>query len=129
MGIPNPLTQEKRHTGRRDSQHFRSKSGMMGTIIMRASNTQRTVLIEPDGVDMNAPATPPTVVSHSSKIKIARPPRFTGDKKNWEGFILAVNTYLMAYQEEFKEDEQKIWFIISYLGTEDGSQCVASDWL
>ena len=35
----------------------------------------------------------------------------------------------MAYQEEFKEDEQKIWFVISYLGTKDGSQCVASDWL
>ena len=109
---------------------FQSTTGMMGTIIMRASNTQRTVLIEPDGVNLNTPVTSPTVVTHSSnKIKIARPPRFTGDKKNWEGFILAVDTYLMAYQEEFKEDEQKIWFVISYLGTEDGSQCVALDWL
>ena len=109
---------------------FQSKTGMMGTIIIRASNTQRTFLIEPDGVNLNTPVTSPTVVTHSSnEIKIARPPRFTGNKKNWEGFILAVDTYLMAYQEEFKEDEQKIWFVISYLGTEDGSQCVASDWL
>ena len=94
---------------------------------------QRTVLIEPDGVDKNTPTAPPvqpTIVTHSSnKIKITRPPRFTGDKKNWEGFILAVDNYLMAYQEEFIEDKQKIWFVISYLGTEDGSQCVASDWL
>ena len=73
---------------------------------------------------------PPAVFEiHTSIIKIAKPPRFTGSKKNWEGFILAVNTYLMAYHEEFKNYEQKIWFIISYLGTEDSSQCVASDWL
>ena len=35
----------------------------------------------------------------------------------------------MAYQEEFIEDKQKIWFVISYLSTKDGSQCVALDWL
>ena len=75
------------------------------------------------------PVAQPTVVTTSSKIKIAKPPRFTSDKKNWEGFILAVDTYLMVYHEEFKNDEQKIWFIISYLGTDNGSQCVASDWI
>ena len=35
----------------------------------------------------------------------------------------------MAYSNEFKEDEQKIWFVISYLGTDDGSPCITSDWL
>ena len=60
---------------------------------------------------------------------MAKPPRFTGDKKNWEGFILAVDTYLMAYHKEFKNEEQKIWFVISYLGTDNGSQCVALDWI
>ena len=35
----------------------------------------------------------------------------------------------MAYHEEFKNDKQKIWFVISYLGTDDGSQCVTSDWI
>ena len=35
----------------------------------------------------------------------------------------------MAYQDKSRDDEQKIWFVISYLGTDDGSQCVASDWL
>ena len=69
------------------------------------------------------------ITNTSSKIKIARLPRFTGDKKNWEGFILAVDTYLMAYHEEFKNDKQKIWFIISYLGTDNSSQCVALDWI
>ena len=34
-----------------------------------------------------------------------------------------------TYESEFQDDEQKIWFIISYLGTEDGSPCTASDWL
>ena len=40
-----------------------------------------------------------------------------------------VDNYLMEYSNEFKEDEQKIWFIISYLGTDDGSPCIALDWL
>ena len=35
----------------------------------------------------------------------------------------------MAYHKEFKSDEQKIWFVISYLGTDDVSQCVALDWI
>ena len=96
----------------------------MGTIIIRPV---------PDGTPLDSRDNPPvaqsTVVTISSGIKITKPSRFTGDKKNWEGFILAVDTYLMAYHEEFKSDEQKIWSVISYLGTEDGSQCVASDWI
>ena len=35
----------------------------------------------------------------------------------------------MAYHKEFKSDKQKIWFVVSYLGTDDGSQCIASDWI
>ena len=107
----------------------------MGTILIRPAGGGPTNIIIPDGTPLTAtddrptPAAQPTVVTTSSKIKIAKPPRFTGDKKNWEGFILAVDTYLMAYHEEFRTDKQKIWFVISYLGTEDGSQCVASDWI
>ena len=105
----------------------------MGTILIRPAGGGPTNIIVPDGTPLNAtddrPTIQLTVVTTSSKVKIAKPPRFTGDKKNWEGFILAVDTYLMAYHEEFKTNEQKIWFVISYLGTEDGSQCVASDWI
>ena len=104
----------------------------MGTIIIRPAGGGSTNIIVPDGTPLGSrddPPTQPTVVTTSSKIKIAKPPRFTGNKKNWEGFILAVDTYLMAYHEEFKNDKQKIWFIISYLGTDDGSQCVTSDWI
>ena len=108
-------------------------TGWMGTVLARPKAGGSTDMFPPDGILLNAPdKTPeqPTIIAATSnKIKITKPPRFTGDKKNWEGFILAVDTYLMAYHEEFKNDEQKIWFIISYLGTEDGSQCVASDWL
>ena len=35
----------------------------------------------------------------------------------------------MAYADEFTDDEQKIWFVVSYLGTDDGLPCVALDWL
>ena len=105
----------------------------MGTILIKPAGGGSTNIIVPDGTPLNTtddhPTAQPMVVTTSSKIKIAKPPRFTGDKKNWEGFILAVDTYLMAYHEEFKNDEQKIWFVISYLGTEDGSQCIASDWI
>ena len=108
-------------------------TGWMGTILARPREGGSTDVFLPDGISLNASANTPTqptvITTTSSKIKIAKPPRFTGDKKNWEGFILAVDTYLMAYHEEFKNNEQKIWFVISYLGTEDGSQCVASDWL
>ena len=104
----------------------------MGTILIKPAGGGSTNIIIPDGTPLNAmddcPAQP-MVITTSSKIKIAKPPRFTSDKKNWEGFILAVDTYLMAYHEEFKNDEQKIWFVISYLGTDDGSQCVALDWI
>ena len=113
---------------------FESTMGMMGTIIIRPSDTQRVIIIAADGIDTNKPDPPnqPTVITttHSSnKIKIAKPPWFTGNKKNWEGFILAVDNYLMAYHNEFKEDKQKIWFVISYLGTDDGSPCITLDWL
>ena len=105
----------------------------MGTIIVRLSEGGSANIIVPDGTPLgsrnNPPITQPTVVTTSSKIKIAKPPRFTGNKKNWEGFIIAVDTYLMAYHEEFKNNKQKIWFIISYLGTEDRSQCVTLDWI
>ena len=108
-----------------------TKSGWMGTILIRPAGGGSTNIIVPDGTPLttkdDCPTTQPTVITTSSNIKIAKPPRFTGDKKNWEGFILVVNTYLMAYHEEFKTNEQKIWFVISYLGTEDGSQCVTSD--
>ena len=108
-------------------------TGWMGTCLVKLGGEGSTHIIEPDGIPLNTPSNPPiqptVVTTTSSKIKIAKPPRFTGDKKNWEGFILVVDTYLMAYHEEFKSDEQKIWFIISYLGTDDGSQCVALDWL
>ena len=70
-----------------------------------------------------------TTTPSSNKIKITKPPRFTGEKENWEGLLLAVDNYLMAYTNEFKDDKQKIWFIISYLGMEDGLPCVVSDWL
>ena len=97
-----------------------TKTGWMGTIIIRPAEGGSTNIIVPDGTPLNSrddpPVTQPMVITTSSKIKIAKPPRFTGDKK-WEGFILAVDTYLMAYHEEFKSDEQKIWFVISYLGT------------
>ena len=104
----------------------------MGTIIIRPSEGGSARIIVPDGTPLNStddpPVAQPTVVTTtSSKIKIA--PRFTGDKKNWEGFILAVDTYLMAYHEEFKNNKQKIWFVISYLGTDNRSQCVTSDWI
>ena len=113
---------------------IKTKTGWMGTILIRPAGGGPTNIIVPDGTPLNATddrptsTTQPTVVT-SSKIKIAKPPRFTGDKKNWEGFILAIDTYLMAYHEEFETNKQKIWFVISYLGTEDGSQCVASDWI
>ena len=110
--------------------------GWMGTVLFRPREGGSTNVFPPDGVLLNAPATtqPTVMMTTSNKIKIAKPPRFTGDKKNWEGFILAVDTlavdtYLMAYHEKFKNDKQKIWFVISYLGTEDSSQCVALDWL
>ena len=115
------------------TQPIKTKTGWMGTILKRPAGGGSTNIIVPDGTPLNTtddcPATQPTVITTSSKIKIAKPPRFTGDRKNWEGFILAVDTYLMAYHKEFKTNEQKIWFIISYLGIEDGSQCVASDWI
>ena len=115
------------------TQPIEMKTGWMGTILIRPAGGGSTNIIVPDGTPLNAtddrPTTQPTVVTTSSKIKIAKPPRFTGDKKNWEGFILAVDTYLMVYHEEFRSDEQKSWFVISYLGAEDGSQCVASDWI
>ena len=114
-------------------QPIETRTGWMGTILIKPARGGSTNIIVPDGTPLNAtddhPTTQPTVVTTSSKIKIAKPPRFTGDKKNWEGFILAVDTYRMAYHEEFKSDEQKIWFVISYLGTDDSSQCVASDWI
>ena len=99
---------------------------------MKSTTGGGTELIPPDSILKGAEAPtaqPITISSSSNKIKIAKPPRFTGDKKNWEGFLLAVDNYLMAYSNEFKEDEQKIWFVISYLGTDDGSPCIASDWL
>ena len=100
---------------------------------MKSTTGGSTDLILPDGINKDNPpaptAQPITISSSSNKIKITRPSRFTGDKKNWEGFILAVNNYLMAYANEFKDDEQKIWFVISYLGMDDGSPCVALDWL
>ena len=109
-----------------------TKTVWMGTILIKPAGGGSTNIIIPDGTPLNTtddrPAQP-MVVTTSSKIKITKPPRFTGSKKSWEGFILAVDTYLMAYHEEFKNGEQKIWFVISYLGTEDGSQCVASDWI
>ena len=112
---------------------FMAKTGYMGTIVMQMDEGLR--IIPPDGMDLaNPPPTPPVPPAltnnfNSSKIKITRPPRFTGDKKNWKGFLLAADTYLAAYTNEFQDNEQKIWFIISYLGTEDGLLCVASDWL
>ena len=100
---------------------------------MKSTTGGSTGLILPDGIPKGSKAPPTaqpiTISSSSSKIKIAKPPRFTGDKKNWEGFLLAVDDYLMAYSNEFREDEQKIWFVISYLGTDNGSPCIASDWL
>ncbi len=106
--------------------------GYMGTILARAQEGRSTLIITPDGIpkDLKIDTNPTnTAATPAHKIKITRPPRFTGDKRNWEGFILAVDTYLMAYKKEFKDDALKIWFVISYLGTEDGSPCVASDWL
>ena len=65
---------------------FESTTGMMGTIIMQTSSTERTVIIELDGINKNAQTAPPalpTIMTHSSnKIKITKPPRFTGDKEN-----------------------------------------------
>ena len=92
---------------------FKSTTGTMGTTIIRPSDTERAVIILPDRINKNKPPDPPlqlTVVttSSSNKIKIAKRPRFTGDKKNWEGFILAVDNYLMAYHNKFKDDKQKI---------------------
>ena len=114
-------------------QPVETTMGWMGTVLFKPREGGSTWVFVPDRILLNAPAgapaQPTVIITTSNKIKIAKPPRFTGDKKNWEGFILAVDTYLMAYHEEFKNDEQKIWFVISYLGTEDGSQCVASDWL
>ena len=104
----------------------------MGTILIKPAGGGSTNIIVPDGTPLTTtddrPTTQPTVITTSSKIKIAKPPRFTGDKENWEGFILAVDTYLMVYHEEFKPTNRK-WFVISYLGTEDSSQCVALDWI
>ena len=113
---------------------IKTRTGWIGTILIKSAGGGSTNIIIPDGTPLtttdDCPIQPQsTIVTTSSKIKIAKPPRFTGDKKNWEGFILAVDTYLMAYHEEFKTDKQKIWFVISYLGTEDSSQCVASDWI
>ena len=113
---------------------FHSTAGYVGSIVIRTSNG--TKLIPPDIPNpANAPTAPPvaqttlSVPTPTNKVKIAKPPRFTGDRKNWEGFLLATETYLAAYESEFQDDEQRIWFIISYLGTEDGSPCTASDWL
>ena len=135
-----PPTVLEIHTSVRDYSYIgevvqpvETTTGWMGTVLTKSREGGSTRVFLPDGILLNVPAStsaqPTVITTTSSKIKIAKPPRFTGDKKNWEGFILAVDTYLMAYHEEFKNDEQKIWFVISYLGTEDGSQCVASDWL
>ena len=90
-----------------------TRTGWMGTILIRPIGGGPTNIIVPDGTPLtttdDCPTTQPTIVTTSSKIKIAKPPRFTGDKKNWEGFILAVDTYLMAYHEEFKTDDRLVF--------------------
>ena len=92
-------------------QPVKTTTRWMGTVLARPREGGSTNVFTPDGILLNAPAgvpTQPTVITTtSSKIKIAKPPRFTSNKKNWEGFILAVDTYLMAYHEEFKTTNKR----------------------
>ena len=67
---------------------IKTKTGWMGTILIRPAGGGPTNIIIPDGTPLNTtdnrptPTIQPTVVTTSSKIKIAKPPRFTGNKKN-----------------------------------------------
>jgi hypothetical protein len=57
------------------------------------------------------------------------PPCFDGhDKAKWETFGDALSTYMGAYASEFDSDNKKIFFVLSLLRAEDGTNCPASNW-
>ena len=78
-------------------QPVETTTGWMGTVLAKPREGGSTRVFTPDRILLNAPANTPTqstiITTTSNKIKISKPPRFTGDKNNWEGFILAVDTY------------------------------------
>jgi hypothetical protein len=66
----------------------------------------------------------------TSKITLARmPPCFDShDKAKWETFGDALTTYMGAYESEFDSDKKRIFFVLSLLRAEDGTNCPASNW-
>jgi hypothetical protein len=57
------------------------------------------------------------------------PPCFDGhDKAKWETFRDALSTYLGAYESELDTDKKRIFFDLSLLRAEDGTNCPASNW-
>jgi len=65
----------------------------------------------------------------ASRVTLAKVPvSFSGDKKKFETFESQARRYMGAYAAEFNDDAKKIWFILSLLGSEDGSPCAAGTW-
>jgi hypothetical protein len=57
------------------------------------------------------------------------PPCFDGhDKAKWETFADTLTMYLGAYESELDTDQRRIYFVLSLLRSEDGSNCPASNW-
>jgi hypothetical protein len=73
-------------------------------------------------------ALPPRLTT--SEITLAwMPPCFDGhDKAKWETFGDALTTYMGAYESEFDSDKKRIFFVLSLLRAEDGTNCPASNW-
>jgi hypothetical protein len=65
-----------------------------------------------------------------SKVILATtPPFFNGDKAKWNNFQDALATYVAAYDNDLDTDKKKVFFTISFLRNEDGSDCLATDWV
>lgn len=66
----------------------------------------------------------------SSKVILATtPPFFSGNKSKWNNFYDSLSTYIAAYDEDLDTNKKKIFFTISFLRNEDGSDCTAADWV
>lgn len=76
-------------------------------------------------------AVPVQNAPRASKIILAAtPPYFDGNNKSkWDTWNDALTTYIWAYKKEFVDDETKIIFTISLLGSKDGAPTPASNWV
>ncbi|KAJ7435700.1 hypothetical protein B0H11DRAFT_1901486 [Mycena galericulata] len=66
----------------------------------------------------------------STKVILANPPPFfNGNKTKWSNFHDTLSTYIAAYDDELDTQKKRVFFTISFLRNEDGSDCLAADWV